>query len=161
MIVSLRPFGFAFRQGTQFDDHCEPVAYVVRSLSDADCESSELSVKFYKWLTNETILQDSMDWQTIYASEDDGNAAEDTELRSKQMSIAVVKGIRVNLMDQVNAFYYHQNVTYVNSQMTRYKGILDKQKQIYKKQKAQIAQQKELINQFEVLVEKLDSIGSN
>eukprot|EP01036_Dinobryon_divergens_P026732 gene26731-35412_t len=157
---SCRPLGTAFRRGTQFNVFSEPVAFAIQSVvAEGETISSSVTVKFQKWLENESALQDTDEWQTVKITSQNFLGEEESYADNEWMNIAVIKGIRVILMEHLNLFYLYQNMILVGEQIEKYSSILESQKELHQKQYEKIEQQKEILQQLNGLMEKLDAVN--
>ena len=136
------------------------MAFAIQSVvAEGETISSSVMVKFHKWLENESALQDTDEWQTVKIRSQNFLGEEESYADNEWMNIAVIKGIRVVLMEQLNLFYLYQNTRLVGEQIEKYTSILESQKELYQKQCEKIEQQKEIIQQLNGLMEKLDTVN--
>jgi hypothetical protein len=133
------------------------VALAIQSVVVGENISSSVTVKFQKLLENESALQDSDDWQTVKVTSQNFLGEEGSNSDNEWLNIAVIKGIRVVLMEHLNLFYLYQNYRLVGEQIQAYTQILEHQKELYQKQCERITQQQELMQQLNGLMEKMES----
>jgi len=161
-----RPFGFAFRKGSQYNDGGEPVAYLVRGE-----KRNHMTVKFREFLESE--LMDTDEWQQVVTSpsQQPTNAVNEPQKEEntdnstdsspppppmRYQQVAVVKGLRVVLMEQLDAYSLYQNTLAVKLQIVRFKQMLQAQREIHKKQQLQIEEQNRILDEQRNMLSKLE-----
>ena len=136
------------------------MAFAIQSVvAEGETISSSVTVKFQKWLENESALKDTDEWQTVKITSQNFLGEEESYADNEWMNIAVIKGIRVILMEHLNLFYLYQNMILVGEQIEKYSSILESQKELHQKQYEKIEQQKEILQQLNGLMDKLDAVN--
>lgn len=123
--------------------------------SDTILEES-VHVKFHKWLKNDYDLVDTDKWQPLTVIRDTSVTASEQGVETEYMDVAIVKGVRVVLMEQIDSYSLYQNVLTVSQQYAKYEKLVDMSREHWMMQQMQIQQQCRMIERLERLCTSIE-----